>query len=253
MTDVSSGQAVLTACSHYTAELTEVKPASDRKSSAMPRPWTVIESVETDEGPLQLRQRGEKDFLITVGRRVLMSSSAHRSEYVLGEVPSKAVASRPAPSVVIGGLGLGYTLRGALDALPPSARVTVVELNPVVERWCRGPIAPLTGHALDDSRASVINDDIMRHLRSAPATYDAIILDLYEGPNSRTHPTRDPFYSKAAIETMKSALKAKGVLAVWSEQSDRPFEQRMSKAGFKTELLRESRGGFHYAVYLGRL
>ncbi len=219
----------------------------------MPRPWTVIESVDTDEGPLELRQRGDKDFLITVGGRVLMSSSAHRSEYVLGEVPSKAVATRPAPNVVIGGLGLGYTLRGALDALLPSAKVTVVELNPVVERWCRGPLAVLTKDALSDPRTSVVNDDIMRHLRSTPATYDAIILDLYEGPNSRTHPTRDPFYSKSAIDTMKSALRPKGVLAVWSEQADRPFEQRMSKAGFKTELLRESRGGFHYAVYLGRL
>lgn len=219
----------------------------------MPRPWTVIESVDTDEGPLELRQRGDKDFLITVGGRVLMSSSAHRSEYVLGEVPSKAVAARANPHIVIGGLGLGYTLRGALDALPPSARATVVELNPVVERWCRGPISVLTNGALDDPRTSVVNDDIMRHLRGTPGTYDAIILDLYEGPNSRTHPVRDPFYSKSAIDTMKSALKPKGVLAVWSEQSDRPFEQRMSKAGFKTELLRESRGGFHYAVYLGRL
>jgi spermidine synthase len=219
----------------------------------MPRPWTVIERVETKEGPLELRQRDLKDFLITIDGRVLMNSLAHRSELLLGELGCREVKSRPAPSVVIGGLGMGYTLRGALNALPKKATVTVVELNPVVERWCRGPIHHLADGATDDPRVNLVGGDVVRHLATCgKAAYDAIIFDLYEGPHSGTHPVNDPFYGSKALAGFKAALKAKGTLAVWSEQTDRGFEERLARAGFKPELLRPGRGGLRHAVYLAQ-
>lgn len=219
----------------------------------MPRPWTVIERVPTDEGVLELRQRDDRDFLITVDGRVLMNSLAHRSELVLGELGCRAARTRRASQVLVGGLGMAYTLRGALDALLPDAVVTVVELNPIIERWCRGPLAYLSSQALDDPRVRVVIEDVAAHLRAvAPQTYDAIVLDLYEGPHSHTDLANDPFYGRKALATYRRALKAGGTLAVWSEQSDRGFAENLRKAGFKPELLRPGRGGLRHAVYLAQ-
>ncbi len=217
----------------------------------MPRPMTVVESVMTEEGALELCRRDERDFLITINRRVLMTSTAHKSELILGQLGCQTVAGLDSPHVLLGGLGMGYTLRGALDVLPPGARVTVAELNPVVERWCRGPIAHLCDNALDDPRVAVVIADLMGQVREAPqGFYDAIVLDLYEGPNSSTHPVRDPFYGRTAISEFKAALRPGGMLAIWSEQADAAFEGRLRDAGFKVEIARSGRGGFRYAVYL---
>lgn len=219
----------------------------------MPRPWTVLDRVETAEGPLELRQRDEKDFLITIAGRVLMNSLANRSEVVLGELGCREARKKPAPNVLLGGLGMGYTLRGALDVLPKGAILTVVELTAAVEGWCRGPIKHLSGDALADPRVSVVLDDIARFLKAAsPASYDAIVLDLYEGPHSHTDPVSDPFYGKKALAAFHRALKTRGTLAVWSEQTDRSFEERLRREGFKPELLRPGRGGLRHAVYLAQ-
>ncbi len=218
----------------------------------MPRPWTTLEQVDTKEGPLELRQRDERDFLITISGRILMNSLAHRSEKVLGEVACRPLTSK-APRVVLGGLGMGFTLRAVLDALPAQAALTVVELNPVVERWCRGPLAHLNDRALEDPRVELVIADVTTHLRSQQArSLDSIILDLYEGPNRATNPSSDPFYGTRALSAFKGLLKAGGTLAVWSEQTDRPFEQRLVKAGFKAETSRPGRGGLKHAVFLGR-
>ena len=190
--------------------------------------------------------------MITISGRVLMNSLAHRSEKVLGEVACQPLTS-PTPRVVLGGLGMGFTLRAVLDALPPKAALTVVELNPVVERWCRGPLAHLTDRALEDPRVELVMADVKTHLRTQkPGSLDSIILDLYEGPNRETNARSDPFYGTQALSFFKTLLKPGGTLAVWSEQSDRPFEQRMTKAGFKVETSRPGRGGLKHAVFLGR-
>ncbi len=220
----------------------------------MPRPMTVVDTVMTEDGPLELCRRDEKDYIITIDRRVLMTSTAHRSELILGQLGCQPVRQLEAPNVLLGGLGMGYTLRGALDVLPLQAKVTVAELNAVVERWCRGPIAHLSGHALDDSRVQVVIADLMRQVKeSPPQFYDAIVLDLYEGPTPSAHPVRDPFYGSTAISQFRSALRPGGMLAVWSEQSERGFEDRLRQAGFKVEMARSGKGGFRYAVYLATL
>lgn len=218
----------------------------------MPKPWTLLDAVETDEGLLELRRRGERDFLVSIGKRVLMSSTFTRSEQALARLGCEAAREREAPRVLVGGLGLGYTLRAALDVLPPSARVVVAELNPIVVRWCRGPAAPASGHALEDPRVEVIAGDVTDRIREAAAgaAFDAILLDLYVGPGRTTD--ADPLYGRAATERARDALTRGGTYAVWGEERDPAFERRLRGAGLsaRSELVRG--GGPTHVVYLAQ-
>ncbi len=218
----------------------------------MPRPWAVVERVDTPEGPLELRQRGPKDFLIVVGGRVLMSSTATRTERAVAEEACKRLGGVPAPRVLIGGLGMAFTLRAALDALPASASVTVVEMNPVVERWCRGPLAETTGRPLDDPRTTLVLGDVAAVIARPPAPLDAIILDLYEGPHAATQSREDPFYGPAALQRTRAALRPGGILAVWSEDPDAAFEARLGRAGFVSERVPPPPSGPRHVVYVAR-
>jgi spermidine synthase len=213
-------------------------------------PWRTIESVATPEGRLELRQRGDGSALITIDGRVLMTSADHRSETALAQLACAALTGRA--QVLLGGLGMGYTLRATLDELSPSARVTVVELNPVVVTWCRGPLATLTNDALADRRVKVVTADVVRIIAAAPpAAYDAIVLDLYEGPHQATNRAADPLYGRAALERTAKALRPGGLLAVWSEEPDRPFEARLAAAGFAVQVHVRGRGGRAHTIYLG--
>jgi spermidine synthase len=220
----------------------------------MTRPWQILATVPTPEGVLELRRRGDDDFLITVGGRVLMTSSARRSEEELARLACAPIADRAAPRVLVGGLGMGYTLRAALDALPAGARVTVAELNPDVVAWCRGPLAQATASAIDDPRVTVQVGDVARVIADAPARgFDAIILDLYEGPNAATQDASDPFYGTQALARSRAALARGGVLAVWSEDPDAAFARRFAGAGFTVATHRAGKGGRMHTIYLGIL
>jgi len=213
--------------------------------------WRTLETVDTLEGVLQLRQRGEQEFLITIDGRVLMTSSERRSEQALATKACALIADREAPRVLIGGLGMGYTLRAALEALPASSEVVVAELTPTVEAWCRGPLSPLTDNAVLDPRVRIIIDDVSEVIRAAsPGHYDAIMLDLYEGPNVASQSVNDPFYGRAALQRSHAALAKGGVLAVWSEDPDDDFARRFAAAGFETSIHRIS--GKAHLVYFGR-
>ncbi len=222
----------------------------------MAQPWQTIDKVDTADGVLELRRRGERDFLILINNRVLMNSSANRSEIVLGERACKIVAGRSAPRVLIGGLGMGLTLRAALDALPASARVVVAELNPVAVKWCRGPLAELTKCAVDDPRAAIVIDDVSAMIAQAAKTgaerFDAIILDLYEGPGASSDSVLDPFYGSRALKTTEAALSPGGVFAIWGEKPDAAFEKRLAAAGFTVDRQRPGRGGLRHVVYVAR-
>ncbi|HEY0709514.1 MAG TPA: spermidine synthase [Polyangia bacterium] len=216
------------------------------------RPWQTIDSLETPEGKLELRQRGERDFLITIGGRVLMTSAAHRSETALARLACAPLKERPRAQVLIGGLGMGYTLRAALDELHRTAHVTVVDLNQAVVSWCKGPLGVLTDNALADRRVRVVVADVARVIAAAaPGSYDAIVLDLYEGPHQATNRGSDPLYGRAALEKAAAALRPGGVLAIWSEEPDHAFEIRMVAAGFKTTREAGGRGGRAHVIYLG--
>lgn len=220
----------------------------------MAKPWHTIDVVGTDDGTLELRQRDVRDFLMLINGRVLMNSSANRSEIALGEQACKAVSRRREPRVLIAGLGMGLTLRAALDALPSSAGIVVSELNPVIVSWCRGPLAELSNNALDDPRVSIIIDDvavvIAKAALSGAQKFDAIILDLYEGPHAKTDVRNDPFYGSRALEKTAAALSESGIFAVWGENPDAAFEKRLATAGFLCDRQRPGRGGMRHVIYM---
>lgn len=222
----------------------------------MAQPWITIEKADTPDGVLELRKRGERDFLILINNRVLMNSSANRSELELGRRASESVAGRPLSRVLIGGLGMALTLRAALDALPVTAIVVVAELNPVIVGWCEGPLANLTESAVRDRRVKVVIKDVAAVISNAASLpddrYDAIIIDLYEGPGSGTDAVHDPFYGSKALERAFRALIPGGVFAVWGEAPDSGFEKRLTSAGFSFERERPGRGGLRHVVYLAR-
>lgn len=215
------------------------------------RPWRILDRVQTPDGVLDLRRRGDREFLITIGGRVLMTSAAHRSEVELARLAAVPLAGNRRPQVLLGGLGMGFTLRALLDELPPAARVTVVDLNARVVGWCRGPLAAIAGHALDDRRVTVEITDVARLIADGAPRWDAIVLDLYEGPHAATNGTRDPIYGARALRRSFNALRPGGALAIWSEEPDRPFEVRFAAAGFEVQRHRAGRGGRAHVVYVG--
>jgi spermidine synthase len=222
----------------------------------MALPWKIIDSVTTPEGILELRQRGPRDFLITIGGLVLMNSLAHRSEVALGELACRHLHSTAAPRLLVAGLGMGFTLRGVLDSIPARGTVVVAELNAVVAQWCRGPLAALTDNAVADPRVTLSLGDVTEEIRRAAtgsATFDAIVLDLYTGPHHHSHKRDDPLYGSRAIETTRKALTPGGVFAIWGENYDAGFDHRLQAAGFRVTTSRPGRGGLRHVVYLAQL
>lgn len=222
----------------------------------MALPWKVVDRFVTkDEGIMELRQRGKKDFLITVGTQVLMNSMAQRSEMALGELGTNSLQNHPAPRVLVGGLGMGVTLRAVLDLLPLSAEVVVFELNPQILTWCRGPLAELTQGAASDPRVQVEIKDVVEGIQNAAnggprERFDSILLDLYRGPHPRTDKRNDPFYGSRAIERSFKALNPGGTFAVWGENYDEEFIKRLSRAGFSAVFKKVGKGGYCHAVFL---
>ena len=216
-------------------------------------PWTRLARVDTDEGPLELRRRRD-DFLITVAGRVLMNSAASRSEEALGRLGCETLAGRPRPRVLVGGLGMGCTLRAALDVLPADARVVVAELNETVVDWCRGPLAELTGGAASDARVEVRIGDVAALIarEAGGEGFDAILLDLFEGPPPGGARARDPHFGARALASTRRALRPGGVFGVWSEDPDPGFERDLRRAGFSVSHQRPGRGGRRHVVYLAR-
>jgi spermidine synthase len=215
-------------------------------------PWQTIATAQTDDGLLELRRRGDNDHLIVIAGRVLMNSASRRSEEALATLACGGLKTAPSPHVLIGGLGMAFTLRAALDCVGPNAKITVAELNADIVAWCKGPLAAGTAHAADDPRVDIQVGDVAAVIAAAPpASYDAIVLDLYEGPNAATQRGDDPFYGNAALDRQVRALKPGGVLAVWSEDADAAFAKRMS-ARLKVTTHRIGGGGRRHAVYIGR-
>ncbi len=216
----------------------------------MAQPWIILDKLPTPEGDLELRQRGPKDFLILVGGRVLMSSTAFRSELAVADLACKPLHGKVKPRVLIGGLGMGYTLRAALDALPADAEVTVAELNPRVVQWCEGPLALLTDDALHDPRARLHVGDVARLIGESRGQWDAIVLDLYEGPHEASQRPDDAFWGKAALQRTLAALRPGGLFTVWAEDFDPPFVKRLQSLDFGVQVHHPGKGGRRHTVYV---
>jgi len=183
---------------------------------------------------------------------VLMNASASRSEEELGRAAAASTIDFQSPQLLIGGLGMGFTLRAALDVLPNDARVLVAEIEPAVVRWCEGPLAQLTDNAVADARVEVVIADVAEPIRDSPGRFHAIALDLYEGVRPPKPGEPDPHYGDDALRGLRRALRADGVFARWCEQADPAFERRLARASFDVECRRAGRGGRRHCIYLAR-
>jgi len=215
-------------------------------------PWQTLGRARApDGGELILYQR-DGEFVIRVDGRELMSSRAHGSE----EEMARRACGSSVRDVLIGGLGLGYTVRAALDSLSADARVVVAEIVPAVVDWNRGPLAHLAGRPLEDPRVSVEVSDVGRVLR-AGRRWDTILLDVDNGPIALTRKGNHALYGPTGLTVAKSALRRGGVLAVWSAHCDEGFVSRLRKAGFSAEAIdvpaRGVAGGPMHTIFLARL
>ena len=213
-------------------------------------PWREIGRavVAGEAAPLILLQH-DREFVIRIGPLALMSSAAHGSEEALAELALAPVAARTNARVLIGGLGMGFTLAAALRRLQPGAELIVAELFPAVVEWNRGPLAHLAGRPLEDPRVAVRVGDVVVAIREQAAAFDAILLDVDNGPDGLTRASNDRLYSLDGLRAAFRALKAGGVLGVWSVAPDRAFSRRLVDAGFGvqevTARARGAKGGRH--------
>jgi spermidine synthase len=213
-------------------------------------PNVVLERVATPLGEMTLSRRGD-DYSIRVAGVELMNSRNHVSEDELGTIATAPVRDRAAPRVLIGGLGLGYTLRAALDHLPAAARVDVCELVPDVVRWNREIYGALAGHPIADPRVQVIEDDVAHVIERSIAHYDAILLDVDNGPDGLAR-HNDKLYRARGLATARAALVSGGVLAVWSSFESPTFTKWLRDTGFTVEVARIKARGSRHVVWLAR-
>lgn len=212
------------------------------------------ETRAPDGTPLALTKRDD-EYMILASGKPLMTSRMHGSEDALATLGCRGVPAR-APHVLIGGLGMGFTLRAALDLLPKDARVVVAELVPAVVEWNRGPLGPLAGHPLDDPRVRIDLRDVGDVIRSSAAAFDAILLDVDNGPDAFTLAGNASLYGDAGIAAVRRALRPGGALAVWATEEDRRFVQRLRRAGFEASAervrARAERGRSRHVIFLAR-
>jgi spermidine synthase len=222
------------------------------------RPNEILDSFVTADGPeLVLSRRGDA-FHISIDRYELMASRGHGSEDALATLAVQALGPRPAPRILVGGLGMGFTLRAALDAVAdrPDAVVEVAEVFPAVVRWNRGPLAPLAGHPLDDPRARVLEADLADVVARATSPWDAMMFDVDNGPEALVLESNHRLYSKRGLQVLRSALTPGGVLAVWSADDEPRFAYRLGEEGFvdvRTHVARARLGrGARHIVFVAR-
>jgi spermidine synthase len=195
----------------------------------------IAKAVVPGGEELSLYRRGE-DFMIVLGRNELMNSRMSGSEEALATMTIERMGDRlrgaRAPHFLIGGYGMGFTLRAALGMLPPGARLTVAELVPEIIQWARGPMRELAAGALDDPRVAIVERDVAALIGAATGSYDAILLDVDNGPEGLTRKANDALYDSAGLNAAHAALRRGGVLAVWSSGPNAAFSKRLRAAGF---------------------
>jgi len=220
------------------------------------KPWELLGQTRTPDGTDMRLQRRDTEYVILAGGLSLMSSRMHGSEEALATRGCQHVRGREAASVLIGGLGMGYTLRATLDLLPSDATIVVAELVPAVVEWNRGVLAPLANRPLDDARVQIEMGDVSAVVRAARARFDAVLLDVDNGPNAFTSPVNSRLYDDQGLAAMSRALKPGGVMAVWSAWESRRFEQRLKYAGFAVNVdrvrARLKQGGPKHVLFFAR-
>ncbi|WP_137132895.1 hypothetical protein [Rhizobium sp. FY34] len=201
-------------------------------------PWIQLDSAKVpgDTSELRLKQRGQ-EFSIMLGSNELMNSRLSGSEEQLAVLAEERIRHQKKPSVLIGGLGMGFTLRAALAVLPAEAEIVVAELVPAVVAWARGPMAEVFQGCLNDPRVSIHVGDVGGLIRASTGKFDAILLDVDNGPDGLTRTSNDSLYDHNGLRAAHTAIRPKGVLAVWSSGPDEKFTRRLKDCGFSVEAL----------------
>lgn len=217
-------------------------------------PWTLLDTAQVPGGgELRLMRRGA-EFSIKLGQNELMNSRLSGSEQALATLTCERIRARKQPRILIGGLGMGFTLRAALDGLGGDARVVVAELVPAVVAWARGAMAEVFGGSLIDPRVSIRETDVGQLIRAERGAFDAILLDVDNGPEGLTRESNDTLYDLKGLTAARAALRPAGMLAVWSSGPDPRFTQRLRKAGFDVEEVRVrangKRGGARHVIWI---
>ena len=216
-------------------------------------PWVHLDTATVPGGgDLRLMRRGN-EFSILAGAVTLMNSRMSGSEIALAELACDRLHGRKTCTMLIGGYGMGFTLRAALARLGSDARVVVAELAPGILQWARGPMAELTAGCLDDPRVSVMEADVGSLIAAAHARFDAILLDVDNGPDALSRSTNDQLYDSRGLKAARNALRPGGLLAVWSAAPNSEFKHRLGRAGFAVEEItaraHKGRGG-RYVIWM---
>ncbi len=219
--------------------------------------WELLGTAQAPEGGSELRlYRRGGEFSIRADGLELMNSRVHSSEEALAQLACERINNCPRPRVLVGGLGMGFTLAAALACLDELAAVVVSERVPEVVEWNRGPLGELAQHPLRDSRVTVREIDVARLIASERNAYDAILLDVDNGPTSLPGARNEKVYDRAGVEAAAVALRPNGVLAVWSANPDPPFSKRLSDAGFAVEEIavraRGYRSGTRHTIWVAQ-
>jgi spermidine synthase len=220
-------------------------------------PWELLETAEMpgNGGQLRLMRRG-MEYAIRLGHTELMNSRLSGSEEALATLTCQRLANAGPPRVLVGGLGMGFTLRALQKALALDARIDVAELVPAVVEWARGPLAPVFGDSLGDPRVEIVVTDVLDLIRAASQSYDAILLDVDNGPEGLTRAANDSIYDPRGLADSYAALRPGGMMSVWSAEPDRSFTQRLKRAGFSVEaaVVRADRGrrGTRHTIWLAK-
>ncbi len=199
------------------------------------KPWETIDRARVPDGTELVLAHRDGEWVVRYAGRVLMSSRQHGSEDALAELALARVTSPR--TVLVGGLGLGYTLRAALDRVPPDGRVVVAEISRELVQWNRGPVAHLAGRPLDDPRTRLQVGDVAARIAEARGAFDAILLDVDNSPSSMVLAGNDRLYGARGVAACRDALRAGGVLAVWSAGPDDAYRERLSRAGMEAEAV----------------
>jgi len=220
-------------------------------------PWILLDSAQVpgNGGELRLYQRGEDFSINIVGRGELMNSRTHGSEDALAEQTCSRLIGGDNPRLLIGGLGMGFTLAATLQHIGEFAEVVVAELVPAVVAWNKELIGALAGHPIDDARVTISEGDVAHILKAEHQAYDAIILDVDNGPEGFTHRENDWLYGMGGLNAAYAALRPQGVLAVWSAGPSQNFMQRLRKVGFEVDEIRvraHGKKGTRHYIWLAR-
>jgi spermidine synthase len=219
----------------------------------IPRILIDTARVPDSNEDLRLFRRGS-EFSIMLGQNELMNSRLSGSEEALAKLTCERIRELPAPRLLIGGLGMGFTLRAALAVLGPHAEVVVAELIPSVLDWARGPMAELFGDCLSDRRVLVRVGDVRQAIGAGPKAFDAILLDVDNGPQALAREANESLYTAKGLDAARAALRPGGLLAVWSSGDNPKFEERLRRCGFRVETIRTrangARGGARHIIWL---